>query len=144
MECVPSPAAEADLQEEAPLLRDLLLGDVGDGQLLGSFQAVQGPFKDFSSLDTSRPNLHGQDDAPLTPYEKKLQKDIDRLTGVWGGCESIQRFLRKINKTTTKMAYLPTFNRCMTWLKEAPRDCLDSDELITDDLRAVYESEQGH
>ena len=48
LEGVPGPAAQADLEEEAPLLGDLLLGYVGDRHLLGSFKAVQGQFKDFS------------------------------------------------------------------------------------------------
>lgn len=40
--------------------------------------------KDFSQSDMSNLKVHGQAEGNLTPYERKLQKDIDKLTGVWG------------------------------------------------------------
>jgi len=47
-------------------------------------QAVQGPLKDFSSLDMTSLRLQTTADteANLTPYERKLQRDFEKLMSV--------------------------------------------------------------
>ena len=48
LEGVPRPTSQAYLEEEPPLLGDLLLGDVCYRHLVDSVQAVESPLKDFA------------------------------------------------------------------------------------------------
>lgn len=74
-----------------------------------------------------------------TQYEGQLERVGDQLLARIGEYQSVQRFLSRYGKVSSRTAALFHLNRYLAWLK-AKGVGMTPDELITDNLQCVYES----
>ena len=75
-----------------------------------------------------------------TSTDAQREKQAEALLKVVGDCPSVQRFLNKYGKLSIRATVLFHLERYFRWLREAKGVSMTPDELITDNLRSVYES----
>ncbi|MGD0145945.1 MAG: tyrosine-type recombinase/integrase [Nitrososphaerales archaeon] len=69
-----------------------------------------------------------------------LERELARLMAELGPYRSVDRFISKYGKPTTKVTYLNQLVLYVRWLRTSKRVSISLDELVTDNLRCVYES----
>ena len=77
---------------------------------------------------------------PLTNPERNNAQKVAKLLEKLGRYPSVQKFIATYAKMTTKRAYLYNPAKYFDWLRDAKGITLTPDEMIVDNLRAIFES----
>jgi hypothetical protein len=72
--------------------------------------------------------------------EVQRERQAETLLKAVGDCPSVQRFVNKYGKASSRAAALFHLERYFRWLREAKGIALPPDELVIDNLKCVYES----
>jgi integrase len=97
----------------------------------------------------SPPEVEGPMSDQRSPKEAQLQRHLDRLLARWGRYPSVTRFVRKVDKTSTKLNYLRWLSWYFDWLATdyvvdgavlRPAVRMDPDQLVRDNLECVFGS----
>jgi hypothetical protein len=78
-----------------------------------------------------------QKPAVESQYESNIKHHLERI----GHHRSVQRFISRYGKLTTKSAYLTRLDQYLRWLKKEKDVAMTPDELIRDNLICVFTSE---
>jgi hypothetical protein len=78
-------------------------------------------------------------ERPKTGHERNIEGEARMLLRRIGPYDSVERFISNYAKMTTRKMYLYHLDRYLAWLHESGVT-LTPDELITDNLRCIFES----
>src|SRR5689334_21389432 len=94
-------------------------------------------FKSFSTAMSQ--SLKAAFTVRMSTREARTKRKIARNIEEMGRCPVVERFLNKYGKDNTKRIYALELALYLRWLKHTGIE-LTPDQLITDNLRCVYES----
>jgi hypothetical protein len=86
------------------------------------------------------PRMENGTPDPRSPVEVRYEQKAARVQMQLGDFESVSRFVRKYGRVRTRYTVLQAISFYLRWLRGAKGVVLSPDELISDNLRAVYES----